>query len=194
MIATAEISIRKEWLNFTEINNRMAVLPLSGGFGLMKRNQVYRGDNVLILGLGNTLLSDDGAGIYVVREIGRMLPSSPVVIREAAAGGLEILEIISGFQKAVLVDAVQTFRHKAGALIELNLEDLKGGSAMTRHHVSLAEAIELGHTLRMPLPEKLSIYGIEVADTRTFQEGCTTAVAGKIKKIARDIIKREHLA
>jgi hydrogenase maturation protease len=148
---------------------------------------------ILIVGLGNTLLSDDGAGIYVVREMRQILSSSSIVFREVAAGGLEILEIISGFNQVILVDAVQTFQNDAGALIELELEDLKGGSAMTRHHVSLAEAIELGRTLGIPLPERLSIYGIEVTDTRTFRESCTETVAVRIKEIARTIIERENL-
>ena len=43
----------------------------------------------LILGLGNTILSDDGAGIYVAREIEKCIRNKNVVVKEASLGGLE---------------------------------------------------------------------------------------------------------
>lgn len=145
------------------------------------------------MGLGNTLLCDDGIGIYVSREIKNKIQDARVTVSEASIGGLELLDYLTGFSHAVLIDAVQTGKTETGSLIEFRPEDLQGGSAMDRHHVSLFHALGLGHHLEMDLPERIHIYGIETADTRTFQESCTPDLAHKIPEIAQSIIERENL-
>lgn len=147
----------------------------------------------LILGLGNTLLRDDGVGIYVMREIRKQVENSDVIFQEAGVGGLELLDLMTGFQKAIIIDAFQTGRSKIGTLNVLRPEDLAGGSAMTRHQVSFPEALELGKQLNIELPDEIVIYGIEVADAQTFQEQCTPELQARIPDIAEDIIQRENL-
>jgi hydrogenase maturation protease len=142
----------------------------------------------LILGLGNTILRDDGAGIYVAREIGKRVRNTDVVVKEASLGGLELLELMKGFDRVVLIDAILTGSHEVGSLIELTVDDLKGGSAMSRHQVSFSEALELGRKVGMDLPEEIRIYGIEVLDARTFTESCTDEVGKRISEIAEEIV------
>ena len=142
----------------------------------------------LILGLGNTILSDDGAGIYVAREIGKRVRNTNVAVKEASLGGLELLELMKGYDRVVLIDAIITGKHEVGSLVELTIDDLRGGSAMSRHQVSFAEALELGRKVGMDLPEEIRIYGIEVQDARTFGESCTEEVDKRISKIAEEVI------
>jgi len=143
----------------------------------------------LILGLGNTILKDDGIGIYVVREIEKHLRDPNVVVKEASLGGLELLELMKGYDHLILIDAMQTGEHEVGTLIKLRAEDLKGGSAMSRHQVSFSDALELGRRLNMDLPEKIDIYGIEVMDIYTLEESCTPEVRARIPAIVDDIIQ-----
>ena len=148
----------------------------------------------VILGLGNTILTDDGVGIFVVREVGKRLREPNVVVKEASLGGLELLELIKGFDHLVLIDAMQTGKYEVGTLIKLRAEDMKGGSAMSRHQVSFSDALELGRRLNMDLPEKIDIYGIEVMDIFTLGESCTPEVGARIPAIVEEIIlewKRE---
>ena len=146
----------------------------------------------LILGLGNTLLSDDGVGIYVAREIRRILRSPDVEVAEASAGGLELLDMMWGFDRAAIVDAVVTGRRPAGSLSVIGPDDLPGGSSMARHRVGLKEALELGRRLKMDLPAEVVVYGIEVADPLTFGEACTPSVAARIPALACEIAERER--
>lgn len=151
---------------------------------------------LLILGLGNTLLCDDGVGIYISREIEALLSESDkqlVSVKEASVGGLELLDYLSGYDEAVIVDAVLTGKKSPGTILTFKVEDLQGGSAMSRHHVSPVHALELGRQLGMNLPEKIRFYGIEVSDTRTFKEACLPELTEKIPQLARDIMKRESL-
>jgi hydrogenase maturation protease len=146
---------------------------------------------ILILGLGNTILSDDGVGIYVAREIGKQLQSSSVIVKEASVGGLELLDLLVGFRKVVLIDAVLTGRFHVGAVMKMSPEDFRGGSALARHHVGLNEALGLARRLGMNIPDEIVIYGIEVKDILTFSESCTPEVSANIARVAEEIIDRE---
>jgi hydrogenase maturation protease len=146
---------------------------------------------ILILGLGNTILSDDGVGIHVAREIGKQLQDSNVIVKEASVGGLELLDLLVGFRKVVLIDAVITGQLHVGAVMKMSPEDLQGGSALTRHHVGLNEVLGLAKKLGMDIPDEIVIYGIEVKDTLTFSKSCTPEVSANIARVAEEIIDRE---
>ena len=62
--------------------------------------------HILVLGLGNTILTDDGVGIYVAREIKKKLTYGDVTIQEASLGGLELLDVMTGFKRVILIDAM----------------------------------------------------------------------------------------
>lgn len=179
MTAMGEISIRRAYKSIEELH-RLSMESLKN-----------KNEKILILGLGNTILTDDGVGIYVSREIKKKIKNKSVTVQEASVGGLELLDTIQGFNRLILIDAVVTGKHAVGSLIKMMLEDLKGGSAMTRHHVGLTEALELGKRLNMDLPETISIYGIEVKETRTFGESCSPELALQIPHIAEKIIRQE---
>jgi hydrogenase maturation protease len=145
----------------------------------------------LVLGLGNTILTDDGVGIYVVRRLKAKIQELNVEVKEASLGGLELLELMKGFHRVILIDAILTGKHEVGTLIELRIEDLKGGSAMLRHQIGLSEALGLGRELGMDLPERLRIYGIEVKDILTFSESCTPEIESRIPAIVEEIVQKE---
>jgi len=175
MTVTAEICTTKAWNSIEEIKH-------------VTKDTSQTSAQILVVGLGNTLLCDDGAGIYVAREIAKKNNNPNVDVTEASVGGLEMLEILRGYQKAIIIDAIVAGKQKIGTLHEINLEDLKGGSAMARHQVGLYEAITLGRQLEMQLPEEILIYGVEVQDTMTMQESCTPEVAECIPGIADKIL------
>ncbi len=143
------------------------------------------------MGLGNTILTDDGVGIYVAREIGNRIKDTAIQIQEAAIGGLELLNCIAGFSKVILIDAVMTGQHEIGTLLKMKPEDFEGGSATARHQIGLHEALQLGRKLKMDLPETIIIYGIEVKDILTFSETCTPEVNASIPEAVSKIIENE---
>lgn len=144
---------------------------------------------ILVLGLGNTVLSDDGVGIYAMREIEKLVSMKSVDFDEASLGGLELLDRIRGYDRVFIIDAVQTGKVDVGEVVKLKIDDLKGGSAMARHQVPFHEALMLGQRLGMDLPEEIVIYGIEVKEILTFSESCTREVESCIPRIVRTIIE-----
>ncbi len=134
----------------------------------------------LILGLGNPILSDDGVGIHVARALENLdLPG--VTVMEGSIAGLDFLDVLVGYERVIIADAIQTRGGKAGQIYRLKLEAFTvTRHAANPHDVNLATALELGKQLGLALPDDIIIFGIEVEDVITFSEDCAPAVKAAI--------------
>ncbi len=144
----------------------------------------------LILGLGNPILTDDGIGIHIVREVAaRSLPNNITCV-EASVGGLRLLEVIAGFERVIIVDAIQTPDGQPGELHRLRVDDLQASlHAGSTHDLSLPGALRLGRSMGMALPDDddILIFAIQVADPLTFGEECTPQVAAAIPRAVQAV-------
>jgi len=128
----------------------------------------------LILGLGNTILSDDGVGIRVVEELQSRLSDPDITVLETNVSGLSLLDIMIGYDKVIIVDAIQTVGGKPGDIYQLTPDALKvSRHAASPHDVNLVTALDLGKKLGLSMPQEIVIFAIEVADVTTFSEECT---------------------
>ncbi|HOS44477.1 MAG TPA: hypothetical protein PK794_12355, partial [Armatimonadota bacterium] len=62
---------------------------------------------ILILGLGNDIISDDAAGLLVARMVREELAGVADVV-ESSLSGLALLELLLGYARVVIVDAEGT--------------------------------------------------------------------------------------
>ena len=137
----------------------------------------------LILGLGNPILTDDGVGIHVVRAVAARGRCDGVTLAEVSVGGLRLLDTLTGYERVILVDAIQTPDGRPGQVYLLHLNDLRASlHSGSTHDLSLPGALTLGRQLGLVLPtdEAVTIVAIEVEDVLTFGESCTPAVAAAI--------------
>jgi hydrogenase maturation protease len=149
----------------------------------------------LVLGLGNTILSDDGVGIHVVREVAASCPSAGVTFAEASVGGLRLLELLAGHDRVIMVDAIQTPGGRPGDLRRLHPNDLRASMhAGSSHDLSLPGALALGRSLGLPLPrdEDFTILAVEAEDVLTFGETCTERVQAAIPTAASRVMEEIH--
>ncbi|GAH17016.1 unnamed protein product [marine sediment metagenome] len=68
----------------------------------------------LILGLGNPILSDDGVGFCVAGELRGRLSQQEVTVMETSMTGLSLLDLLAGYDRAIIIDAIQAVGGKAG--------------------------------------------------------------------------------
>lgn len=144
----------------------------------------------LVLGLGNPVLRDDGIGILVAREVERLIGGRPDVdVREASVAGFELLELLAGFERAILIDAIQTTGGEPGTVYRLLPDHLPMPKRLaTSHEISLPAALVLGHLLGIEMPTDVVVFAIEVEDDRTFGETCSLAVAGAVENVVPLVI------
>ena len=141
-----------------------------------------------IIGLGNELLTDDGVGIRVVRAIKDRIRAGNVSFEELSVGGLKLLDYITDVDCCILVDAVVTGSHPAGTMFRFSQPpDALPAGLSSSHQIDLGQVMALGALLGAKLARNLTVYGIEVSDVTTFQEGCTEAVSAAIPRLVEVI-------
>jgi hydrogenase maturation protease len=146
----------------------------------------------LVLGMGNTILTDDGVGIKIARSLKERKPEIDVV--ETSEAGLALLDFIVGYDRLIIVDSVKTEEGKPGELYKIEMGEIKPTSHLTSlHGVDIATAFELGRKLGYDMPQQVSIYAVEVKDNTSFGEECTEEVGEKISLVVEQIIGEEKL-
>ncbi len=146
----------------------------------------------LILGVGNSILTDDGVGIKVARRLKERNPELEVI--ETSEAGIALLDLIVGYDKLIIIDSIITGKGKPGELYKLGMEALKPTASLSSSHgIDIATAYEIGQGLGYRMPKDISIYAVEIEDNTTFGEECTGEVEGRIPFIAEQIMGEEKL-
>lgn len=144
----------------------------------------------LILGLGNTILSDDGAGCRVAVALRERLKNRQVDVIEAGIAGLDFLDLLTNYDRAIIIDVIQTEEGVPGQIYRLEPDALAGTRhSGAPHDVNLVTALELGRKLNLPLPEQIILFAIEAEDVTSFGEICTPAVTKAIPLCVEMIVQ-----
>jgi hydrogenase maturation protease len=149
---------------------------------------------VLFLGIGNGILSDDGAGIRVIEEIRAIVGEREGIEFDSGnVNSYRLIDIIEGYEKVVIVDAMKSGA-KIGTLHKIPVKKLKDRvSSFSIHTIDLGSAMKFGREMGATMPKEVSLYGIEVEDTETFSEDLTPNVSREIPSIAREILSNEGI-
>jgi len=145
--------------------------------------------------MGNSLLCDDGVGLYVATELKNRLNEPDITIMETGVAGLSLLDLLVGYDRAIIIDAIQTVGGKAGQIYRLGpgAFDATRRTA-TSHDVDFTTALEFGKKAGLALPQEIVIFAIEASDVSTFNEECTPEVKQAIPACVEMVlqeIKRE---
>jgi hydrogenase maturation protease len=104
---------------------------------------------LVVLGLGNTLLGDEGVGVHVIREMERRGVPEDVRLVEGGVGGYALLDFLGADQRVIIVDAAD-MGLKAGTVRRFGPEDvisLDKGSPHSLHQIGLPDVLELASAL-----------------------------------------------
>lgn len=149
--------------------------------------------HIVVIGLGNPILSDDGVGVHAARLLAETLAGAPVSIVESSWGGMRFLDLLAGFDRAIIIDAIQWRRGPPGTVYRLSADAaVPTVRAVGFHDISLGTALKLGRMLGIPLPSEIMFLAVEAEDTTTVREGCCPAVAEAVPEVVRQV--EEQLA
>lgn len=148
----------------------------------------------LVVGLGNPILTDDGVGVKVAAAVRAILPSDvPVDVAEASVGGLRLMEMLVGYERAILVDAFVGAGIAPGSVQRLTVEELAemrvAQHTTSAHDTDLTTALDLGRRMGLRLPAEIIIYGIGAANVADFGEEMTPAVAAAVPQAATRVLR-----
>jgi hydrogenase maturation protease len=149
----------------------------------------------LLIGLGNPILGDDGVGWAVAAEVEKQMAASSgpgqtpprVEVDCLSLGGLSLMERLIGYQRAILVDALETGRGPAGSVHVFPLEalpDPSAGHSASAHDTTLLNAIQLGRQLGADLPEQVTVVAVEAGNVYEFTTRLSPDVAAAVPRAA----------
>jgi len=143
---------------------------------------------VLILGLGNPLLGDEGVGVRVAEELkGLELPDG-VAVAEGGTAGLGLVGLMEGYQKVIIVDAAD-MGHPPGRVVRFTPLEARLKTVeipLSLHQLGLGEALALAKALEVA-PAELVIIGIQPRRVE-MGAGLSSEVEGAIPQIIRIIL------
>lgn len=141
-------------------------------------------NKILILGLGNDILTDDAIGLNVVRQLREELAGDDRVdVRETMEMGLALLDFIVGYRAVLIVDSIQTGQSPAGTIHEVDAARLKQLTGRTPHFLGVGETLALGRHLGLAMPQEVRILAVEVEDPFTLGTEMTPALQRAIPPV-----------
>lgn len=146
---------------------------------------------VLVIGLGNPILGDDGVGWKVAEELKKQLsPDLPVDIDCLSLGGISLMEHLIDYDRAILIDAF-ALDEQIGSILVLKLSDLPNYSAFhttSPHDTSLQDAIELGRSVGAHMPDDVMVVGIATKHVCDFSNALSPPVADAVPQAAQIVL------
>lgn len=123
-------------------------------------------NNILVLGLGNVLLGDDGVGIHVVEALRqRDRNHARVLLRDGGTIGMALLPDIEAANSLIVVDAT-VFEGEAGAVAVFeggHMDEKLRAKPSSVHEVALADLMAAA-TLMGSWPKQRALVGIRPAN------------------------------
>lgn len=145
-------------------------------------------NKILIHGIGNEILSDDGIGPKLVKRLKDDFSQEGIDFETAFIGGLEVLEYIQGYQTVIFIDAIRTKDGVPGTVYQLLPDDFNSTIHLSSvHDVSFLTALDLGEKLELVMPRFVHIIAVEIVEDRIFDENFTPLIQARYEKIYSEV-------
>jgi len=148
--------------------------------------------DLLVLGLGNVLCGDDGAGVIALHRLRRNyeLPDN-VRLVDGGTLGLDLLALVAASDSVIMIDAVRA-DSRPGTIVVLEDDEVAPAvyERLSPHQIGVADLVA-GAALVDRYPENVVIVGV-VPETTDLQFGCSPAVEAKLPQLVDRVIDELH--
>lgn len=121
---------------------------------------------ILVLGIGNILLRDEGVGVRVVQAMENMQLPDGVELLDGGTAGADLLDAISERRKLIVVDALDA-DVPPGTIVRMSPEDLAAGDSgsggISLHEFRIAETLRMARQLNCS-PCEVAIVAVRPQD------------------------------
>ncbi len=146
-------------------------------------------NKILILGLGNEVLGDEGLGLKIVDDLKHSYTSPGLEYAKATNGGLEILEYIRDFKALIIIDTITSESGYPGEIYYFTTENFKETLHLSSNHdTSFLTTIKTGQTLGYNIPGRIDIIAINIIRNLWLCENLSNIILKKYDEILFKII------
>ena len=134
--------------------------------------KIVKVDRVVVLGVGNLLLKDEGVGVHLIKKLKEMEISERVELVDGGTSLLDFIPQAEDVSKLIIVDAIK-LGGKPGTTYKICVDDslLRGGKEITSlHQLGVVETLaiaqkmgKLPHTVIIGIEPKDIGYGLELS-------------------------------
>ncbi len=146
-------------------------------------------DKIVVLGVGNTLLKDEGVGVRVVEELKKKFTfPSNVRLVDGGTQGLWLLPTLQEADRLVVIDAVLG-KCEPGSIYRLEKDDLPKGLRLKQsaHDSDLIEALNLCALLDQA-PQTVVVIGIEPEDISAYGLQLTPTIESRVPALVDQVL------
>lgn len=138
---------------------------------------------ILVLGIGNILLRDEGVGVHVVRAMENLPLPDGVELLDGGTAGADLLDAICERRRLIVIDALDA-DVPPGTILRMKPEDLAAdaGGSVSLHEFGLAE------TLRMARELQCEPYDVTIIAVRPWDTGCGLDLSHEMRQSMPRII------
>jgi hydrogenase maturation protease len=163
----------------------------------------------LVIGLGNPILGDDGVGWKIAEtvkqrlgtESSARLPVRPVGTKSIhylssievdclSLGGLSLMERLVGYERAILIDSMETGQSPVGSVRTFplaSLPDPTAGHSSSIHDTSLITALKTAESLGADIPKRVDVVAVEAQNVYDFSEELSPPVAAAVPEAVQAV-------
>lgn len=144
---------------------------------------------VIVLGLGNILLRDEGVGVRVIERMQReyVFPEN-VTLFDGATAGLDLMPVIEGYDDIIIVDTVNA-GEPPGSLFRFTLADVekKVPYKTSLHQIGVLEMFAIAEA--MGRRHDAVIIGVQPEDMSSWGLELTATVEARVPEITGLVLK-----
>jgi len=118
---------------------------------------------IIVLGLGNPLMSDEGIGVYIINELLKQKDNFPLVdFIDAGSAGLSVMHMLADRKKAVFIDCAY-METLPGTIKRFTPDDVKSVKSLLHHSLHEADLLKIIDCAKQlnQCPDDVVIFGIE---------------------------------
>lgn len=145
--------------------------------------------SILVLGLGNTIMTDDGFGVKVVTTLSsRHHFQGPVQLLDGGTLGLDLLPYLEGVESLLIIDALD-MRDKPGKIFRLAGDEVPRAfaSKLSVHQMGLQDLLAVAE-LQGYVPRDLVVWGVQPESIEMCTE-LTATVAAAVEPVMAHVLE-----
>jgi hydrogenase maturation protease len=146
--------------------------------------------STVVVGLGNDIAGDDGAGIEAARILQQRLGHcDDLEVIALPWAGFALLDVLQNRDRAAIIDCLTTGSHPPGTIVRLDENDLGGSVRLNSFHdINYPTAVALGRHLGWRMPATVAIWGIEAASTDVFSDRLSPPVEEAVQRVVAEVL------
>jgi len=147
----------------------------------------------LVIGLGNPILGDDGVGWKIAETVKERLDAespSCVEVDCLSLGGLSLMERLLGYERAIIVDSMETGQFPVGSVRTFplaSLPDPMAGHSGSAHDTSLITALKTAESIGADIPKRVDVVAVEAQNVYDFSEELSPPVAAAVAEAVQAV-------